>query len=372
MRIGVPKEIKPDEYRVGLIPAVVGELTARGHQVLIETQAGAGAGLADGEYASAGARIVPGAEEVYAQAELVVKVKEPLAVERVLLRRGQTIFTYLHLAADPEQARGLMVSGVAAIAYETVTDEARKLPLLAPMSKVAGRMAVQVAAHFLERPQGGRGLLFGGIADAPPAQVVILGGGIVGANAADVALAMGADVTVTARNAGTLRQIIEQFGGKARTVTSTPEATATLCEAADVVIGAALVAGAATPKLVSAATVRHMKPGAVIVDVAIDQGGCVETSRPTTHSDPVFTIGGVVHYCVTNMPGAVPRTSAFALSHATAPFVLALADKGVAEALATDPHLRAGLNVHDGHITCRAVADALALPYVPAEEALKT
>jgi alanine dehydrogenase len=371
MIIGVPKEIKADEYRVGLVPATVKELTGRGHEVMVETRAGEGAGVSDSEYDAAGARVVAGADEIFSQAELLVKVKEPLVSERKKLRRGQIIFTYLHLAPDLEQTRELMEAGVTAIAYETVTDAAGKLPLLAPMSRVAGRMAAQVAAHFLERPQGGRGILLGGIDGVPAAEVVILGGGVVGSNAAEIALGMGAKVTVTARSAETLSRLSTLFGERVRVRATPPEETAALCVSADVVIGAALVAGAAAPKLITAQTVKRMKPGAVIIDVSIDQGGCAETSHPTTHSHPTFVVDGVVHYCVANMPGAVPRTSAFALNSATRPFVLALADKGFPRALIDNEHLRDGLNLHEGKITCRAVADALRLPYTPAADMLR-
>ena len=371
MHIGVPKEIKADEYRVGLVPATVKDLTVKGHKVIVETGAGEGAGIGDDEYAAAGAQVVARADEIFSQAELLVKVKEPLASERKKLRRGQVIFTYLHLAPDPEQTRELMEAGVSAIAYETVTDAGGKLPLLAPMSKVAGRMAAQVAAHFLERPQGGRGILLGGINGVPAAEVVILGGGVVGSNAAEIALGMGAKVTVTARSAETLSHLSALFGERVRVMAAPPETTAALCASADVVIGAALVAGAAAPKLISAQTVKRMKPGAVIIDVSIDQGGCAETSHPTTHSHPTFMIDGVVHYCVANMPGAVPRTSTFALNSATRPFVVALAEKGFRRALIDDEHLRNGLNVHDGKITCRAVADALRLPYTPTADLLR-
>ena len=370
--IGVPKEIKADEYRVGLVAETVRELTARGHEVVVETHAGEGAGIGDTDYAAAGARIVDGADEIFSTADLIVKVKEPLAVERKKLRRGQIILTYLHLAADREQTRDLLASGVTAIAYETVTDAAGRLPLLAPMSEVAGRMAAQVAAHFLERPQGGRGVLFSGADGAPAADVLVLGGGTVGANAARIALAMGANVTIVVHSAKTVDRLSRQFGGHVRALTAVPALLAELCVAADVVIGAALVPGAAAPKLVSAAMVKAMKSGAVIVDVSIDQGGCVETSHPTTHTNPTFVVDGVVHYCVANMPGAVPRTATFTLDNATRPFVLALADKGFPQALIDDEHLRNGLNVHDGKVTCRAVADALRLPYTPASDLLKT
>jgi alanine dehydrogenase len=371
MLIGVPKEIKADEYRVGLVPATLRELVAGGHDVEVETLAGDGAGISDAEYAAAGARIVVTADQIFQRAELIVKVKEPLASERRKLRRGQAIFTYLHLAPDREQTNDLLASGVIAIAYETVTDAAGKLPLLAPMSKVAGRMAAQVAAHVLERPHGGRGILLGGVDDVPAAEVVVLGGGVVGGNATEVALAMGADVTVVARSAETVRHLSQRFGARVRALAAGPATIEALCASADVVIGAALVAGAAAPKLISAQTVATMKPGAVIVDVSIDQGGCAETSRPTTHAQPTYLVDGVVHYCVANMPGAVPRTSTFALANATRPFILALAGKGIARALADDPHLRNGLNVFDGKVTCRAVADALGLPHTPAAELLR-
>jgi alanine dehydrogenase len=368
MFIGVPKEIKADEYRVGLTPATIKELTARGHQVAVETLAGAGAGVSDDDYAAAGAQIVADADQIFQRAELIVKVKEPQASERRRLRRGQTIFTYLHLAPDSEQTHDLMASGVTALAYETVTDAAGQLPLLVPMSKVAGRMAPQVAAHFLQRPQGGRGILLGRIEGAPSAEVLVLGGGVVGSNAAEMAIGMGANVTVVARARETLRRLAQLFGERVRAIAADPETIGELCVAADVVIGAALVPGAAAPKLISRRTVKAMKPGSVIVDVSIDQGGCAETSRPTTHSQPTFVVDDVVHYCVANMPGAVPRTSTFALDNATRPFVLALADKGFRQALIDDVHLQNGLNVHDGKVTCRAVADALRLPYTPATE----
>ena len=371
MFIGVPKEIKADEYRVGLTPATVRELTARGHQVAVETMAGAGAGITDEEYIAAGAEIIADADQIFQHAELIVKVKEPLASERKRLRPGQIIFTYLHLAPDAEQSHDLMASGVTALAYETVTDTAGRLPLLAPMSRVAGSMAPQVAAHFLQRPQGGRGILLGRIEGLPAAEVVILGGGVVGSNAAEMAAGMGANVTVAVHSPETMRHLSQLFGKRVRLVTADAGAVENLCTFADVVIGAALVAGGAAPKLISARTVAAMKPGSVIVDVSIDQGGCAETSRPTTHSQPTFVVDGVVHYCVANMPGAVPRTSTFALDNATRPFVLALADKGFPRALIDDPHLRNGLNVHDGKVTCRAVADALRLPFTAAIDVLK-
>ena len=369
MLIGVPKEIKSDEYRVGLTPASIEQLAARGHRVMVETMAGVGAGIADPEYIAAGAEISANAEQIFRRAELIIKVKEPLASEPKQLRRGQIIFTYLHLAPDPEQAHDLMASGVTAIAYETITDAEGKLPLLAPMSRVAGLMAPQIAAHFLQRPQGGRGILLGRIEGVAPAQVLILGGGIVGTSAAEMATGMGANVTVVARSSNTQRQLAQLFGERVSFVSARAEAIEALCTSADVVIGAALVAGAAAPKLVSARAVRTMKPGSVIVDVSIDQGGCVETSHPTTHSRPTFVVDDVVHYCVANMPGAVPRTSTYALNNATRRFILALADKGFPQALIDDVHLQNGLNIHDGKITCRPVAEALKLPYTPAAEA---
>jgi alanine dehydrogenase len=364
MRVGAPKEIKDNEYRVGLVPSTIAELAARGHEVMVETGAGLGAGVSDDDYRAAGAAIVPNADAVFERADLIVKVKEPQPAERRKLRRGQMLFTYLHLAPDPEQTKDLMDSGVVAIAYETVTDPQGGLPLLAPMSEVAGRMAAQVGAQFLERPHGGRGILLGGVPGVPPAEVLVIGAGSVGGNAALIASGMGADVTVTATRPDSLRRIAEQFGGRVRTMASTRDVIAALCRRADLVVAAALIPGADAPKLITAATVKAMKPGSVIVDVAIDQGGNAETSRPTTHSHPTFVVDGVVHYCVANMPGAVPRTSTFALNNATRPFVLALADKGL-RALAEDAHLRDGLNVQDGHVTCRAVADALKLPYTP-------
>ena len=370
MLIGVPKEIKADEYRVGLVPATIKQLTAKGHEVLVQVHAGEGAGIEDKDYAAAGARIASDANEIYVHAGLIVKVKEPLAEERKKLRRDQIIFTYLHLAADRAQTLDLVASGVTAIAYETVTDSAGRLPLLAPMSIVAGRMAPQVAAHFLERPQGGRGILLGGVGGAPAAQVLVLGGGNVGSHAAEVALGMGAEVTIVVHSVGSADRLARQFAGRARVLAASTAETAALAVAADAVVGAALVPGAAAPKLISSETVRRMKPGAVIVDVSIDQGGCIETSHPTTHSHPTFVVEGVVHYCVANMPGAVPRTSTFALNEATRPFVIALADNGLA-ALAGNEHLRNGLNVHAGKVTCRAVADALGLPFGPAGEVLR-
>jgi alanine dehydrogenase len=370
MLVGVPKEIKDSEYRVGLVPSTVRELTLNGHRVLIEKDAGVGAGLADDTYVAAGAEIAADAGRVFAEAELIVKVKEPLAAERKKLRHGQVLFTYLHLAPDREQAEDLLASGCIAIAYETVTGPLGGLPLLMPMSEVAGRMAPQAGAHCLEKEIGGRGVLLGGVPGVPAADVLVLGGGTVGANAARIAAGMGATVTVVDRNPDVLRRIDNTLSG-VQTVFSTRDAVETLCRRADLIIGTVLIPGAKAPKLISAETVRAMKPGAVIVDVAIDQGGCAETSRPTTHSHPTYIVDDVVHYCVANMPGAVARTSTFALNNMTLLHVIALADKGYRVALGRDPHLRAGLNVHEGRITYKAVADALKLPYVPAEQALR-
>jgi alanine dehydrogenase len=361
----VPKEIKNNEFRVGLIPSVVRELAERGHQILVEKDAGTGAGFSDGDYRVAGATIMPQAVEVFGAAELIVKVKEPLAIERKRLRRGQAIFTYLHLAPDREQVLELIESGVTAIAYETVTDSQGRLPLLVPMSEVAGRMATQVGAQYLERPYGGRGVLLGGVSGVEPAKVFIIGAGTVGSNAALIAAGMLAEVTITARNRSELQAVSSQLGIRVRTIESTSDTIERLCREADLVIASALVAGAIAPKLISAGTVGAMKPGSVIVDVSIDQGGNAETSHPTTHSDPTFVVDNVIHYCVANMPGAVPRTSTLALNHATRPFVLALAEKGIRRALNEDEHLRHGLNIHDGLVTCRAVAEAQGRPYSP-------
>jgi len=363
MRVGVPKEIKNHEYRVGLTPQSVRELAARGHSVLVEREAGAGIGAADDEYRAAGAAVVDSADEIFARAELIVKVKEPQKTEWRKLRPGQVLFTYLHLAPNPAQASELVASGAIGIAYETVTSENGRLPLLAPMSEVAGRMSMQVAARFLEKPQGGRGVLISGVPGVAPASVVILGAGVVGSNAALVAVGMGAQVTVLNRAADQLRQLEMRHGSRVRTLLSSRAAVEEVVRSADVVIGAALVPGALAPKLVSRGMLATMRPGAVLVDVSIDQGGCFETSRPTTHSDPVFVVDGIVHYCVANMPGAVPRTSTYALNNATLPFVLALADHGWKAALQRDPHLRNGLHVCQGRVTNRQVADALGLAW---------
>jgi alanine dehydrogenase len=371
MLVGVPKEIKDNEYRVGAVPSTVRELTDKGHGVIVEAGAGLGAGHPDADYKAAGAEIVGDADAVYGRAELIVKVKEPLVAERKKLRRGQVLFAYLHLAPDRAQTEDLMKAGVTAIAYETVTSAQGALPLLTPMSEVAGRMAPHVGAHCLEKENGGRGVLLAGVPGVSPASVVILGGGVAGSNAALIASGMGAEVAVLDRNPEALRRIAAQFGNRVRTLFSTRDVVELLCRRADLVIATVLVPGATAPKLISAQTVKAMKPGSVIVDVAIDQGGCSETSRPTTHSHPTYVVDDVVHYCVTNMPGAVARTSTFALSNMTTSFVLALADKGWRRALSEDPHLLKGLNVHDGRVTYRAVADALELPYTHADHALR-
>ena len=364
MRVGVPKEIKVLENRVGLVPGSVRELTAHGHPVIVEHNAGQGIGMDDDTYRKAGATVVATAAEVFAAAQMIVKVKEPQAVERKMLRRGQILFTYLHLAPDPEQAAELMESGAVCIAYETVTSVTGGLPLLAPMSEVAGRMAVQAGAYYLEKPHGGLGMLLGGVPGVDPAKVVILGGGVVGSHACHIALGMGAEVWVLDRSVDVLRALWRQFGRPLNTVFSTHDAIENHVTSADLVIGGVLIPGASAPKLVTAALVKKMKPGSVIVDVAIDQGGCFETSRPTTHADPVYVVDGVTHYCVANMPGGVPRTSTFALNNATLPFVLALAGKGWKQALADDAHLRNGLNIAFGKVTCQPVAEALGYPYV--------
>ena len=372
MRIGVPKEIKVHEYRVGLIPASVREAVAHGHDVLVETGAAELMGLTDKDYRKAGAKIAKSAEEVFDKAELIVKVKEPQAEERKMLREGQTLFTYLHLAPDPRQAKELMKSGVTAIAHETVTGARGGLPLLSPMSEVAGRMAIQAGAHCLEMEQGGRGMLLGGGAGVAPANVVVIGGGVAGLNAVRMSIGLEAAVTCIDINIERLYALDQWFGASLNTIFSTRQAIEDYVLAADLVIGAVLVPGAAAPKLISEELVKNMKRGSVIVDISIDQGGFAETCRPTTHAHPSYVQHGVVHYCVANMPGAVARTSTFALNNATLPFVLALADKGVAAALRDDPHLLAGLNVHAGRITHSAVADALDTEYVPAAVAIGT
>ena len=370
MRIGVPKEIKVLENRVGLTPGSVRELTHHGHGVLVEHNAGQGIGMDDEAYRRAGAEIAAGAAEVFASADMIVKVKEPQAMERRMLREGQVLFTYLHLAPDPEQAKDLVASKAVCIAYETVTSPSGGLPLLAPMSEVAGRMAVQAGAYYLEKPHGGLGVLLGGVPGVDPAKVVVLGGGVVGTHAIHIALGMGADVWALDRSVDVLRRLWVQFGRPLNTVFSTHDAIERHLTDADLVIGGVLIPGASAPKLVSRELVSRMKQGSVVVDVAIDQGGCFETSRPTTHADPVYVVDGVTHYCVANMPGGVPRTSTFALNNATLPFALALADKGWRQALADDPHLKNGLNVAFGKVTCEPVAEALGYKYAAPESVM--
>jgi alanine dehydrogenase len=363
MKIGVPKEVKVHEYRVGLVPAGVRELVDAGHQVLVESGAGAGIGFEDSHYKSAGAAVAQTAQDVFGAADLIVKVKEPQLAECKQLRSGQVLFTYLHLAADRDQALALMASGATAIAYETVTAPDGSLPLLTPMSEVAGRMAVQVGAISLQKANGGFGVLLGGVPGVAPAKVVVLGGGVSGTHAVEMAVGLRADVTVVDRSVKRLRELSSIFGSQLKTVYSTAHAIEELVRDADLVIGAVLIAGAAAPKLVTRAMVKTMKLGAVLVDIAIDQGGCFETSRPTTHAAPTFILDGVIHYCVTNMPGAVPRTSTFALTNATLPYVRALADHGWRQAIANDPGLARGLNVHAGVLTYEAVASALGLDF---------
>jgi alanine dehydrogenase len=365
MRVGVPREIKANENRVGLVSACVRELTARGHEVVVETGAGLGAGLTDEQYVAAGAVILPDAAAVFGSADMIVKVKEPQPVECAMLRQGQVLFTYLHLAADPVQTAGLQKSGCVAIAYETITDANGELPLLAPMSEVAGRMAVQAGARCLEHAAGGAGILLGGVPGVEPAKVVILGAGVAGSHALAMAVGLGADVTVIDRDLGKLKALDAQYAGRVRTVFSTSDAIERHVVQADLVIGTVLIPGAAAPKLISRDLVKALRPGSVIVDVAVDQGGCCETTRPTTHATPTFLEYGVVHYCVANMPGGVARTSTFALNNATLP--VALADKGWRKALADDAHLRNGLNVCRGRVTFAAVARDLALDFTPAE-----
>ncbi len=370
MKIGCPKEIKPQEFRVGMTPNAVREAALRGHAVIVETGAGNGAGFTDADYTAAGAVIVGTAAEVFA-AEMIVKVKEPQPVERARLREGQVLFTYLHLAPDPDQTRDLLKSGVTAIAYETVTDDRGGLPLLAPMSEVAGRLAPQVGAWTLQKANGGRGVLLGGVPGVLPARVLVLGGGVVGTHAAKIAAGMGADVTVLDRSVNRLRYLDDVFGGTFKSAYSDAATTIELARQADLIIGAVLIPGAAAPKLITRAQLSELKPGAALVDVAIDQGGCFETSHATTHQDPIYAVDGIMHYCVANMPGAVARTSTLALGNATMPFMLALADKGWKRACAEDRHLLAGLNTHAGKLTYAAVGAALGLPVTTASEALK-
>ncbi len=370
MHIGVPKEIKNHEYRVGLTPAGARELCRRGHRVMIETSAGAAIGFPDEHYVAAGATIVASAKEIFASADMIIKVKEPQPVEYEQLRPGQILYTYLHLAPDPGQTRGLIESGAVCIAYETVTDAQGGLPLLAPMSEVAGRMSIQAAAHALEKAHGGSGMLLGGVPGVAPAHVTVIGGGVVGINAARMALGMGAEVAILDRSLPRLRQIDNDFEGRIRTLFSTQDAIEAELRIADAVIGAVLIPGAAAPKLVTRDMLKLMKPGSVLVDVAIDQGGCAETSRATTHQEPTYVVDGVTHYCVANMPGGVARTSTLALTNATLEHAIAIADKGARRALEESVHLRNGLNVCCGQVTCKAVASELRYDFVSAEQAL--
>ncbi len=370
MLIGVPKEIKNHEYRVGMTPTSVNEAVRHDHQVWVQANAGAGIGASDADYIKAGATIIASPDEIFAKAEMIVKVKEPQSGERKMLREGQILYTYLHLAPDPEQTRDLIKSGAICIAYETVTSASGGLPLLAPMSQVAGRMSVQSGAHSLEKAQGGRGVLLGGVPGVAPAKVVILGGGVVGTNAAAMALGLGADVTILEKSTDRMEELVARFGTQLKTLYSTMGAVEDECATADLVIGGVLIPGAAAPKLITRAMLKDWKPGSVLVDVAIDQGGCAETSRATTHADPTYVVDGVIHYCVANMPGGVARTSTFALNNVTLPFAMAIAGKGWRRALADDPHLRNGLNVANGKVTYKAVADVLGYDYVPAEQVI--
>ena len=371
MKLGCPKEIKPQEFRVGMTPNAAAEAVLRGHSVVIEKGAGLGAGFADSDYETAGATMLDTAAEVFATADMIVKVKEPQAAERKMLREGQLLFTYLHLAPDPEQTKDLLASGATCIAYETVPDDRGGLPLLAPMSEVAGRLAPQVGAWTLQKANGGRGVLMGGVPGVGPAKVVVIGGGVVGTHAAKIAAGMGADVTVLDRSLPRLRYLDDVFGGSFKNGYASAGNTAELVQQADMVIGAVLIPGAAAPKLVSRAQLSEMKPGAALVDVAIDQGGCFETSKATTHQDPIYDVDGIMHYCVANMPGAVARTSTIALGNATMPFMLALADKGWKQACIDDPHLANGLNVHDGKLTYFAVGKALGIDVTSTSVILK-
>jgi alanine dehydrogenase len=372
MRVGVPTEIKNHEYRVGLVPAGVGELVRNGHQVMVQSGAGAGIGYTDDAYQNAGAEIVADAKAVFAGADMIVKVKEPQAVERKMLRPEQTLFTYLHLAPDLPQTEDLISSGSTCIAYETVTDAMGRLPLLAPMSEVAGRMSIQAGAMCMEKSQGGRGVLLGGVPGVMQGQVLIIGGGVVGQNAAQIAIGMGARVTIVDRSLDALRRLDNLFGNRIQTLYSTHEAIEENAMSADLIIGAVLIPGASAPKLISADMVKRMRAGTVMVDVAIDQGGCFETSRATTHAEPTYMVDDVVHYCVANMPGAVARTSAAALNNATLPYVLELANKGVGQALRANVHLLQGLNVHHGKVTNQFVGEAHGLSFIEPEKAIAT
>ncbi|MEQ9260235.1 MAG: alanine dehydrogenase [Roseovarius sp.] len=371
MKIGCPTEIKPQEFRVGLTPNAAMEAVTHGHEVFVQAGAGKGAGFEDAAYIAAGARIIDTAEEIFATADMIVKVKEPQAGERKMLREGQLLFTYLHLAPDPAQTKDLLASGCTAIAYETVTDERGGLPLLAPMSEVAGRLAPQVGAWTLQKANGGRGVLMGGVPGVGPAKVTVIGGGVVGTHAARIAAGMGADVTVLDRSLPRLRYLDDAFAGTFKTGYSSAGLLAEHLTQADMVIGAVLIPGAEAPKLVRRDQFPTMKPGAVLVDVAIDQGGCFETSKPTTHADPIYEVDGIMHYCVANMPGAVARTSTLALGNATMPFMLALADKGWKQACADDPHLLNGLNVHAGKLTYYAVGKALGIDVISPQMVIK-
>jgi alanine dehydrogenase len=371
MKIGVPKEIKTLEFRVGMTPSGVVELVHEGHEVFVEANAGLGIGMTDADYENAGATVLATAKQVFDVADMIVKVKEPQLHECEMLREGQVLFTYLHLAADRAQTEALMKSGATAIAYETVTAADRSLPLLTPMSEVAGRLSIQCGAYALQKANGGRGVLLGGVPGVAPAKVVVIGGGVSGSNAADMAVGLGADVTILDRSLTRLREIDDIWGGRVHTVYSTKHAIDQLVTEADLVVGAVLVAGAAAPKLVTADMVKRMHDGAVMVDISIDQGGCFETSRPTTHADPTYVVDGVVHYCVTNMPGAVPRTSTFALTNATLPFVKSLANLGWRDALIRDPHLANGLNVHAGRVIYEAVAIDLGFEHQSAADVLR-
>jgi alanine dehydrogenase len=370
VKVGIPAEIKPDEYRVGITPAGVREMAEHGHEVLVEAGAGQGSAISDSEFESQGARIVPGAAAVFGEAEMVLKVKEPQPDEIEMLRPGQLLFAFLHLAPDPEQTRGLCGSGATCVAYETVEDARGRLPLLAPMSEIAGKIATQAGAFMLEKPMGGRGILLGGVPGVAAANVMVIGGGVVGMNAATIAIGMQADVFVFDNSIDRLRKLEVAFAGRCSTVYSTTLAVEEMLPRADLVIGAVLVHGARAPFVVRREQLALMKPGAVLVDVAIDQGGCFETSRPTTHRDPTFEVDGITHYCVANMPGAVPITSTNALTNATLPYAIALADRGVAEAIRRDPGLRLGVNVAGGEVTHPAVAEGVGVRCVPVEEAL--
>ena len=371
MKIGCPKEIKPQEFRVGMTPHAAREAVAHGHDVIIEKGAGLGAGFADADYVAVGAKIIDTAKEIFAMADMIVKVKEPQSVERKMLREGQILFTYLHLAPDLEQTKDLLASGATCIAYETVTDRNGGLPLLAPISEVAGRLAPQVGAWTLQKANGGRGVLLGGVPGVSPGRVLVIGGGVVGTHAAKIAAGMGADVTVLDRSIPRLRYLDDVFGGTFKNAYASEGNTIDLARQADLIIGAVLIPGAAAPKLISRAQLKELKPGAALVDVAIDQGGCFETSRATTHQDPIYEVDGIMHYCVANMPGAVARTSTLALGNATMPFLIALADKGWKKACADDVHLLNGLNVHAGKLTYEAVGTALGMATISGADALK-